>query len=215
MSESVPFDCLTNSSLMLGRSQIDQLKRCEAISESQVKDLCLKAREILVEEANVQWIDAPVTVSSCCCAWASLGPEKDAHRSAATFMASSSTSWSSFAWEGCVQIATTSSWVRSQSVSIDENDLPDMDAQAILSTEASSPSKPSFSSSPSKSAIPIVSPSSAATTNHDRSRRSTVSTMNVNANTAALQCGGIVVRFLTSWHWAPWSMERSSAFTAV
>lgn len=42
--------------------QIEQLKRCEIISEAQVKDLCVKAREILVEEANVQWIDSPVTV---------------------------------------------------------------------------------------------------------------------------------------------------------
>ncbi|POV99338.1 hypothetical protein PSTT_13867 [Puccinia striiformis] len=42
--------------------QIEQLKRCEIISESQVKELCLKAREILVEESNVQWIDSPVTI---------------------------------------------------------------------------------------------------------------------------------------------------------
>lgn len=44
--------------------QIEQLKRCEPISESQVKELCLKAREILVEEGNVQYVDAPVTVST-------------------------------------------------------------------------------------------------------------------------------------------------------
>lgn len=37
--------------------------RSQPISEQQVKELCLKAREILVEEANVQWIDSPVTVS--------------------------------------------------------------------------------------------------------------------------------------------------------
>ncbi len=43
--------------------QIEQLKRCEIISESQVKALCAKAREILVEESNVQQVDAPVTVS--------------------------------------------------------------------------------------------------------------------------------------------------------
>jgi len=42
--------------------QLAQLRRCETISEAQVKELCLKAREILVEEANVQWIDAPVTI---------------------------------------------------------------------------------------------------------------------------------------------------------
>jgi hypothetical protein len=44
-------------------SQIEQLKRCEPISENQVKELCLKAREILIEEGNVQYVDAPVTVS--------------------------------------------------------------------------------------------------------------------------------------------------------
>jgi hypothetical protein len=44
--------------------QIEQLKRCEPISEEQVKRLCLKAREILMEEANVQHIDSPVTVHS-------------------------------------------------------------------------------------------------------------------------------------------------------
>ncbi|KAF7357596.1 Serine/threonine-protein phosphatase [Mycena sanguinolenta] len=42
--------------------QIEQLKRCEPISEEQVKRLCLKAREILIEEANVQHIDSPVTI---------------------------------------------------------------------------------------------------------------------------------------------------------
>ena len=42
--------------------QIEQLKRCEYIKESEVKALCTKAREILIEESNVQKIDAPVTV---------------------------------------------------------------------------------------------------------------------------------------------------------
>ena len=43
--------------------QIEQLRRCETISEKEVKDLCDKAREILLEESNVQRVDAPVTVS--------------------------------------------------------------------------------------------------------------------------------------------------------
>lgn len=43
--------------------QIEQLRRCETIKESEVKALCAKAREILVEESNVQRVDAPVTVS--------------------------------------------------------------------------------------------------------------------------------------------------------
>ncbi|KAI9337465.1 putative serine/threonine protein phosphatase 4 catalytic subunit [Obelidium mucronatum] len=43
-------------------AQIEQLKRCEPITEAQVRDLCLKAREILIEESNVQKIGAPVTI---------------------------------------------------------------------------------------------------------------------------------------------------------
>lgn len=43
--------------------QIEQLKRCETLKESEVKALCLKAMEILVEEGNVQRVDAPVIVS--------------------------------------------------------------------------------------------------------------------------------------------------------
>jgi len=42
--------------------QIAKLKSCEIISEKEVKDLCNKAREILVEESNVQRISSPVTV---------------------------------------------------------------------------------------------------------------------------------------------------------
>ena len=42
--------------------QIEQLRRCEALPESEVKVLCQKAMEILVEESNVQRVDAPVTV---------------------------------------------------------------------------------------------------------------------------------------------------------
>ncbi|KIY46493.1 Metallo-dependent phosphatase [Fistulina hepatica ATCC 64428] len=42
--------------------QIEQLRRGEVISEEEVKQLCLKAREILIEEGNVQTVDSPVTV---------------------------------------------------------------------------------------------------------------------------------------------------------
>jgi serine/threonine-protein phosphatase 4 catalytic subunit len=42
--------------------QIGQLKRCELIKESEVKALCARAREILVEEGNVQKINPPVTI---------------------------------------------------------------------------------------------------------------------------------------------------------
>lgn len=43
--------------------QIEQLRSCKLITEDEVKALCAKAREILIEESNVQCVDAPVTVS--------------------------------------------------------------------------------------------------------------------------------------------------------
>ena len=42
--------------------QIETLMRCECLTEQEVKILCAKAREILLQEGNVQRIDAPVTV---------------------------------------------------------------------------------------------------------------------------------------------------------
>lgn len=42
--------------------QIEQLRRCEIIKETEVKTLCAKAMEILMEESNVQCVDAPVTI---------------------------------------------------------------------------------------------------------------------------------------------------------
>lgn len=42
--------------------QISRLKRCEYLKESEVKALCDKAREILLDESNVQRVDAPVTI---------------------------------------------------------------------------------------------------------------------------------------------------------
>lgn len=44
---------------------IEQLKRCEPISESDVKVLCHLALDVLVEESNVQQVSAPVTVCTC------------------------------------------------------------------------------------------------------------------------------------------------------
>ncbi|KAF8957701.1 Metallo-dependent phosphatase-like protein, partial [Flammula alnicola] len=40
--------------------QIEQLTRCEPISEEQVKRLCLKVGEILIEEGNIQVVDSPI-----------------------------------------------------------------------------------------------------------------------------------------------------------
>jgi serine/threonine-protein phosphatase 4 catalytic subunit len=51
---------------MAGQSELDrwieQLKRCEPLKENEVKVLCQRALEVLVEESNVQRVDAPVTV---------------------------------------------------------------------------------------------------------------------------------------------------------
>ena len=44
-------------------SWIEQLKKCEYIKESEVKALCTRAKEILLEESNVQHVESPVTVS--------------------------------------------------------------------------------------------------------------------------------------------------------
>lgn len=68
-SQSHPFPALDRSSttntFFMGSDldrQIQTLLQCKIITEAEVKDLCLKAREILVEESNVQRVDAPVTV---------------------------------------------------------------------------------------------------------------------------------------------------------
>eukprot|EP01116_Phalansterium_solitarium_P008709 TRINITY_DN2266_c0_g3_i2.p1 TRINITY_DN2266_c0_g3~~TRINITY_DN2266_c0_g3_i2.p1 ORF type:complete len:312 (+),score=64.09 TRINITY_DN2266_c0_g3_i2:209-1144(+) len=42
--------------------QIEQLRNCQLIKEKEVKALCDKAKEILIEESNVQSVDAPVTI---------------------------------------------------------------------------------------------------------------------------------------------------------
>ena len=42
--------------------QVQQLQRCEYLTESEVRDLCAKAKEILINEANVQRVNAPVTL---------------------------------------------------------------------------------------------------------------------------------------------------------
>eukprot|EP01062_Namystynia_karyoxenos_P077089 TRINITY_DN768_c1_g4_i2.p1 TRINITY_DN768_c1_g4~~TRINITY_DN768_c1_g4_i2.p1 ORF type:complete len:345 (+),score=111.18 TRINITY_DN768_c1_g4_i2:112-1035(+) len=42
--------------------QIEQLKRCEIIKEQEVKEVCAKAKEILLQEPNVQPVRAPVTI---------------------------------------------------------------------------------------------------------------------------------------------------------
>lgn len=41
---------------------ISQLRACRLIPEAQVRELCYKARELLIEEGNVVSVDAPVTI---------------------------------------------------------------------------------------------------------------------------------------------------------
>ncbi|MCJ1417233.1 hypothetical protein MMC32_003575 [Xylographa parallela] len=41
---------------------ISELRACRTIPESQVRELCYKARELLIEEGNVVQVDAPVTI---------------------------------------------------------------------------------------------------------------------------------------------------------
>eukprot|EP00035_Acanthoeca_spectabilis_P010789 m.190415 g.190415 ORF g.190415 m.190415 type:complete len:304 (+) comp15129_c0_seq2:5043-5954(+) len=43
-------------------NQIERLRRCEAIEQHEVEQLCFKARELLASEANVQPVDSPVTL---------------------------------------------------------------------------------------------------------------------------------------------------------
>merc|ERR1711871_1394312 len=42
--------------------QIERLMNCEYLTEQEVCDLCVKAKEILVNEGNVQHVSAPVTI---------------------------------------------------------------------------------------------------------------------------------------------------------
>lgn len=57
--------CLPTAYLAPSLALLPQLKRCEPLREADVKLLCEKAVELLVEEANVQRVDAPVTICEC------------------------------------------------------------------------------------------------------------------------------------------------------
>ncbi|KAF3003732.1 hypothetical protein E8E13_009400 [Curvularia kusanoi] len=52
--------------MSIGGSDLDkaiqQLRACRPIPEHQVRELCYKARELLIEEGNVVGVDAPVTI---------------------------------------------------------------------------------------------------------------------------------------------------------
>ena len=53
--------CYGSLDITISRA-IEQLRACRPIPEPQVRELCYKARELLIEEGNVVGVDAPVTV---------------------------------------------------------------------------------------------------------------------------------------------------------
>jgi serine/threonine-protein phosphatase 2A catalytic subunit len=57
MSETIDF-----SDLKYLDSQIEQLLECKPLPEDRIKALCEKAKEILVNESNVQPVRTPVTI---------------------------------------------------------------------------------------------------------------------------------------------------------
>jgi hypothetical protein len=50
------------SKFLTSDRHIEQLRACRPIPEAQVREVCYKARELLIEEGNVVGVDAPVTV---------------------------------------------------------------------------------------------------------------------------------------------------------
>jgi len=56
-------DCFTRSSALMDLDKaIESLKSCQIIPEEDVKNLCNKAKEILMEEQNVHHVPIPATV---------------------------------------------------------------------------------------------------------------------------------------------------------
>lgn len=77
-----------------------------------MRELCYKARELLIEEGNVVGVDAPVTVSTRCKEEAVVDwADEIIRRYAATFMGSSTISWSCFESAAMYQTPITCSWV--------------------------------------------------------------------------------------------------------
>lgn len=100
--------CVSSYTYWINR-QIAQLQKCEPITEAEVQRLCLKAREILIEEGNVQHVDSPVTV----CAYApDICPPSDSTRYVVIYTDNSLTYWSCSSWGDSAQRRITYSWVR-------------------------------------------------------------------------------------------------------
>ena len=97
-------------------SQIAQLQRCEPITEDEVKQLCLKAREILIEEGNVQVVDSPVTVRRGIAGV--MDRDRRRVRYAVTSMGNFGICFNCSTLADNVQRQTTCSWVRSTRLSL-------------------------------------------------------------------------------------------------
>jgi hypothetical protein len=41
---------------------IEQLMKCEMLSEATVKEICEKVKELLIDESNITTVRAPVTI---------------------------------------------------------------------------------------------------------------------------------------------------------
>jgi hypothetical protein len=134
---------------------IAQLRSCRPIPESQVRELCYKARELLIEEGNVVTVNAPVTV---CLSLSSCPPSPTAddlqicgdihgqfHDLMELFRVGGPVPDTNYLFMGTLPSSLPPC-------------APTHTFQATLSIAASTLSNPSSSFSASKSAIPIVSP---------------------------------------------------------
>ena len=77
---------------------IVQLKDCKPLKEQEVKELCQKALEILVEESNVQRVDAPVTI----CAPSPMHTHRDSSLNSCQRVAAKHPLWTSTSAAGAV-----------------------------------------------------------------------------------------------------------------
>lgn len=212
--------------------QIERLKRCEYLREGEVKALCLRAREILVDESNVQRVDAPVTVRTILsgaeyfvhgnetrkrtCHYTKI---HEPHTLQNMYHIHSHTFPHLLGFSDTnrfVETFTVNSTISSNSSKSAVN-VPTkiISSSATLSIGGTTRSKHSYCSSPSRYDTPIGLPSFGATTNHDKLHKYTVSTTNVCANTDRSTSGDTAPKFSTISHYRPLSKTRCLPCTAA